>query len=190
MNTTKKQSLFAQQMKLNRTEAKSGPVFDDIIKEKTKEEIEILENSSFITSDKGFPEAIGLFSQITPIENPESADISQEMSMIHQENLKKLSKMTESEVKQSLQEIESLIDPSAIEILRKRGRNKLKASIIELTSNKQEKNDIKDIKEEEIIKLQNESNRTCMHSTVLDHVYDKIRYDEEGNIVQKYENSH
>ena len=178
----KKPSLFAQQMQLKRSVPNSGPVLSDSIKEKSQIEVETLESSIYSSSPSEFPEIPQLTLSPAPPTSL-SASQPQEILSIHHENLKKISEMSPQDIQSSLEEIESLIDPSTLEILRNRGKQRLKSMNTETITV------VKDISEVEIERLQHESQHTCMHSKVISHSFDTLRYDENGCVVQKYENN-
>lgn len=175
----KKKSLFAQQMSGKREQPKSGPVMSDTIVEKSAKELELLEKNTYFVAEFGFPQA----KKIEPVLITEISQLpstfSKEMQSIHMENLKKIGEMSESEIKSALDEINGLVSPSTLEVLRRRGQKKSIPVVLPK---------LKDVEEEEMENLQQKSQKTCMHSLVFSHFYDKIRFDEEGNTVQHYEN--
>ena len=173
----RKPSLFSQQMNLKpKLTDPSGPVIQGI-REKSLTELEQLEKDSLAP----IPPA-----QIPEIFHSPPPDLSknlppiQEDPKIHEENLKKLNLMSKAELQDSLKEIQSTLNPSTVEFLRKRGEAKQK---------KQQKHQIKDLQEDQIEALQQIANSTCMHIPVFKCDLDKIRFDYEGNEVQKYINN-
>lgn len=182
MDTNCKSSLFAQRMKIKKLEVQSGPVLKDRVQEKSQDEVKILESIAYTVPEIVYPDIQTISSDPVPLKNTLSSQLAHELTVIHQENLEKISEMTKDQIQTSLQEIESFISPSMIQKLKSRGYSKLKSSSIPAAN-------IIDIDEQEINKMQLESNKTCLHSHTLAHELDKIRYDECGAIVQVHENN-
>ena len=122
----KKLSLFAQQMKIKRLELPDGPVVMDKIIEKSDFEVFSLESVSYLSQITGFPVSQKLINAEVPVLESKTFKTSEELLSVHEENLCKIQKMSKEEVESSLQEINSLVNPSTIEVLRRRGQKKLK----------------------------------------------------------------
>ena len=178
-------SLFARERGIGRVERKAGPVMNLEIREKTPQELSICHTASSINSAQtGFPEPIQL---IAPLQPTESAKIDinlQEISEIDRENHQKIKEMTSEEIKTAKSEIESLLTPSQIAFLRKRGADKV---------NSKSKNRHMDTEvtpesvETAISELTSTSFATCMvQNTPPSHSEDGVKYDLEGNAVQYY----
>lgn len=178
-----KRSLFAQQKNLKPSSfiAHQDSVVSDI-REKTSEEIKELEkNTENITTPE--LEIAKLPASVLSLKEERKIDFTDEMQTIHQENLKKISEMSEKEVKDSLKEIEGMIDPKALQILRNRGAKKLKTPGCNI------KIDSSDINEQALDLMKTEANRTCWHTKGSDKALDKLRYNNEGIQVQIFRNN-
>ncbi|OMJ90203.1 hypothetical protein SteCoe_7500 [Stentor coeruleus] len=182
-NRQGKRSLFAQQknLKPNSNITNQDSIISSI-REKTSEEIKYLEkNTEFITMSE--PEIQKLPASVLSLKEEKKIEFTDEMQTIHQENLKKISEMSEKDIKDSLKEIEGMIDSNALQILRNRGAKKLKTSGCNI------KIDSSDINEQSLDLMKTEANRTCWHTKGSDKVLDKLRYDTEGIQVQIFRNN-
>ncbi|CAG9328074.1 unnamed protein product [Blepharisma stoltei] len=181
----KKPSLFAMKMGLQPQPLPTTEILASSIKEKDPNELKYLESLHTDFPQNGFPEAFQLEENFeAPI--PKVSIKNSELESISQNNFQKVKEMSSSELKEAMDEINSLVDPKMIEVLRKRGHKKLNHH--EVPSQHIENH--VDLNENQLKKLMKESPKpTCLHDNLPpENEIEKWRFDFEGNSIQHYEN--
>lgn len=179
----KKPSLFAQRMGLKHKEIISGQVMASSIIEKSIDELQKLENLNVQYQKSGFPEAMKLEESFESV-IPRVLIKNKELEEIQKNNLQKILEMSQEEIKEAMDEIESLVDPRMMEVLQKRGKRKInnfQRAPVKLENHV-------DLTENQLgIMMQETIKPTCLHvSEEPESQFEKVRFDYEGNTVQIY----